>query len=208
VFTVYKHTNGANGKAYVGYTKLTIEARWCGHVYDANHGSKLAFHRAIRKYGTDVWAHEVLVEGIETKNSACDIERTWIANLGTQVKNVGYNRHPGGEGGTMNPDVRKRQAAKLRGRPASNRRPVAIINDDGNIVHVFASLRAAQLACNLGSGYAIGKWCGKMSSYKHRGFYWRYADGSIASQEQHPTSIITPDWEESGGHRTHGRSSK
>jgi hypothetical protein len=98
MFTVYKHTCLTNGKAYVGWTSLSLEERWIQHCYFATYGSKYAFHRAIRKYGTDCWTHEVLEEhasAFEAKQA----EVRLIAQHSTYTKDgCGYNMTLGGDG--------------------------------------------------------------------------------------------------------------
>src|SRR5262249_7733224 len=118
VFIVYKHTNRANGKAYVGVTPMRVVDdsvsaddlmlnRWKMHVYSANRDSQLAFHRAIRKHGAPVFEHAVL-ETFETLGDALFAEVKWIAELRT-FGTGGYNMTPGGEGvKDMTPETKKR----------------------------------------------------------------------------------------------------
>ena len=60
MYVVYKHTNEINQKAYIGWTSLSIDERWHSHCYNAKNKSQYAFHRAILKYGTDGWKHQIL----------------------------------------------------------------------------------------------------------------------------------------------------
>lgn len=89
---IYLITNTLNNKQYVGKTILGLDARWSSHRASANGGSSYYFHRAIRKYGPDVFDCEVLEEA--TDDTLDDRERYWIAEL-----KPAYNMTSGGEGG-------------------------------------------------------------------------------------------------------------
>jgi len=99
---VYKHTNLLNGKAYIGWTSLTIKERWEIHLKAVTAGSQTKFHNAIRKYGQgdDVWKHEELeihISNDEAKNA----EIRLICEHKTYAYDhpeTGYNMTKGGEG--------------------------------------------------------------------------------------------------------------
>jgi group I intron endonuclease len=97
---VYKHTNLINGKAYIGWTSLTIDERWNWHCRSANSGSISIFHKAIKKYGVNVWKHEIL-ETFYTEDDAKNAEIKCITEHQTfcyEYPNKGYNMTQGGEG--------------------------------------------------------------------------------------------------------------
>lgn len=50
---VYLAINLVNKKKYVGYTSKSLKERKLGHLKKVKSGSKLLFHRAIRKYGEE-----------------------------------------------------------------------------------------------------------------------------------------------------------
>jgi len=95
MFIVYKHINRVNGKVYIGYTANGVDERWRGHCYAASSGEELVFSHAIRKYGVDAFAHDVL-ETCATKQQACEVEIRLIAEHNTMVPH-GYNMTHGGE---------------------------------------------------------------------------------------------------------------
>lgn len=97
MYTVYRHTNVINNKAYIGLTSLHIDERWKQHVSDSTHGSKTIFHHAIRKYDISVWKHEIL-KVCETLNEAKVTEIQMIAEHGTFFLEHGYNMTRGGDG--------------------------------------------------------------------------------------------------------------
>ena len=95
---IYKITNKANGKIYVGQS-IDIEERWKQHRWKAFNCNEVGYHSAIhaamRKYGLDNFAYEVLeqcaAEELDEK------ERYWISFLDSIAPN-GYNILVGGQG--------------------------------------------------------------------------------------------------------------
>ena len=94
---IYKITNKANGKIYVGQS-IDIEERWKQHRWKAFNcnevGYRSAIHAAMRKYGLDNFDYEVLelcaAEELDEK------ERYWISLLDCIIPN-GYNILSGGQ---------------------------------------------------------------------------------------------------------------
>ena len=86
---IYKITNNANGKMYIGQTIRPIEQRFNRHVRDAERGVlDTHFARAIRKYGSEHFQIEV----IDTAVSQLELnekERHWIQYFDSV--NMGYN---------------------------------------------------------------------------------------------------------------------
>ena len=52
---IYLATNTVNGKRYVGLTRGTLSNRWAQHVSIARRKPRSYLHRAIAKYGADVF---------------------------------------------------------------------------------------------------------------------------------------------------------
>lgn len=111
MITIYCHTNRANGKRYVGQTVDSMEQRWTEHVYAAKHGRGCPIlGAAIRKYGAETFAHEVL----ETVASLIDADRAeakWITELKTRSPD-GYNLALGGGGPGYHHEDSKRLIAE------------------------------------------------------------------------------------------------
>jgi group I intron endonuclease len=108
-FTIYCHTNRVNGKRYVGQTVYSMEKRWAAHVSSAKSNIRKncrAFIAAIRKYGADVFDHQVL-EVVDTQEEADLLEALWIEQMGCRVPN-GYNIDRGGNGPGRHHDETKR----------------------------------------------------------------------------------------------------
>ena len=113
-YTIYKIVCSANGKAYVGYTSKSAEARFQTHLLNARWKRKTALYDAIRCYGPDAFAVSVLLE-CATHAEACDHERRFIAELNTLLP-LGYNMTQGGDGVPLTEEQRARANAKKRGR--------------------------------------------------------------------------------------------
>jgi group I intron endonuclease len=93
---IYKATNVINGKIYVGKTTLVLAKRVQKHVAVRKRPRQVV-HLAIAKYGAENFSWDVL----ETVPNEMldDAEKRWIASLNTTVKEIGYNRSTGGDGG-------------------------------------------------------------------------------------------------------------
>lgn len=99
---IYKVTNTVDGKMYIGQTSRTIEVRWKEHLRDAfgrNEKSFFAFHRAIKKYGADVFVVEQVEECDSSKLD--ERERYWIKYYDTT--HGGYNADFGGRSNKGHP---------------------------------------------------------------------------------------------------------
>jgi group I intron endonuclease len=135
---VYKHTNRLNGKAYVGFTPkvpipgLTAEEllhrRWKGHLFDAERGSDLVFHKAIRKHGLEAFDHEIL-EVCDTLEQVLEREIYWIAEQHTSLDEGGYNMTHGGEGNLMTDGIKlHHRKATSEGTRRARQRPEVVEN--------------------------------------------------------------------------------
>jgi group I intron endonuclease len=109
---IYCITNTVNGKCYIGQTIRPLHVRWQYHCDDVRRGSTTHFHRAIRKYGAESFAVEIVEE--TTTSQLNDRERHWIAKL-----QPAYNMTSGGEGhaGPLTPEHRENISLALRGKP-------------------------------------------------------------------------------------------
>ena len=95
---VYIAQNRINDKVYIGKTEATLEERWRLHLVAVKQNSQYAFHRAIKKYGSDAF----LVCPISSASSAeelAQIEVFYIAKFHSTENAHGYNMTAGGEPG-------------------------------------------------------------------------------------------------------------
>jgi group I intron endonuclease len=93
---IYLLINTVNGKMYVGRCVSSIKARWRRHVLDAEQGSDVYLHRAIRKYGAANFFVRRLYRCTEALLDHC--ERYYIQRYATSAPR-GYNLTKGGDGG-------------------------------------------------------------------------------------------------------------
>jgi group I intron endonuclease len=115
---VYQAVNLINGKRYIGITSRTLLTRATEHLSDAKcrKNPAVAFHRAIRKYGADLFRFSVLAS-VDSFEDACRIEVRLIAAWHPE-----YNSSKGGDGNvglTHTAEARARIAAAARLREPS-----------------------------------------------------------------------------------------
>lgn len=115
ICTIYKVTNIANGKIYVGQTWKTLHRRLRCHINDANagvgHCTRLV--RAILKYGAGAFVIEMLAEA-RTQIEADLLEDKHIVSLNT-IRD-GYNLRAGGAHGRLNEETRAKMSAAHNGK--------------------------------------------------------------------------------------------
>lgn len=94
---IYRVTNQANGKVYIGLTTKSMEYRRSKHYSEARLGSKKYFHKAIRKYGENsfIW---VTIDDSNDINFLRNKEKEWISYSESNNSKYGYNLTSGGEG--------------------------------------------------------------------------------------------------------------
>ena len=97
-WTIYCHIHIESGRRYIGQTKKTMMHRWNRHVYDAKamRSGNTHFANAIRKYGPQAFAHEILevCHDLEVANTA---ERSWVDFYDATNPEKGFNLAKGGD---------------------------------------------------------------------------------------------------------------
>jgi group I intron endonuclease len=90
---VYEAVNKNNGKVYVGLTTTTLKQRMSSHLRSAKAGSKMHFHKALRKYGPEAfeWSEVISCSDIESLHKA---EKLCISLYEEHQR---YNKSLGGE---------------------------------------------------------------------------------------------------------------
>ena len=88
---IYRALNTFNGKSYIGATKQSLKQRIASHLNSALKPQS-KFHRAIRKYGRDLFDWGV-IEDCNSVEQLEERERYWI--LAFDSKNLGYNTSDG-----------------------------------------------------------------------------------------------------------------
>jgi group I intron endonuclease len=93
---IYIIRNEVNNKAYIGKTTRTITLRFNEHLNAAKNGSQCPIHAAIRKYGQENFSIACLAQG--TGNRLNELEKRFIVEHHTSVRDHGYNLTDGGDG--------------------------------------------------------------------------------------------------------------
>ena len=147
---IYKLTNRANGKCYIGQTERKPEARWKSHQSCARNGSKKYIHTAIRHYGVEAFDLGILCEvKIDLLNAE---ESKFIALFKSNQKEFGYNLTDGGDHWKKTPE----QCAAISERMKGNR------NASG------PKSEAHKRNIGIANKGRIGIWNGKKFSEEHR----------------------------------------
>jgi len=95
-YSIYKATNKVNGKSYIGFDSKWPCRQWSHKCAAFTNNSQLTFHRAIRKYGWDNFAWEVIHQSDDKEITLNEMERKFI--LEHDTFHNGYNMTFGGEG--------------------------------------------------------------------------------------------------------------
>ena len=115
--SIYKITNTRNSKAYIGQTNRNIEERVLReHLAGKGKGSRLV-KRAVKKYGKDAFAYEILHDGI-IPEFLDDLEIEAIEKFNTIVP-YGYNLTTGGEGGFHSVEACRKMSESRKGKKLS-----------------------------------------------------------------------------------------
>lgn len=114
---IYKATNVITKQTYVGQTTQTLQQRKNAHLSDANiKKTSMYFHRALKKYGSDKFEWEVIVDNVPI-HLLDDLEINCIAMEDAFTK--GYNLCPGGNsnrGWKASEATRKNMSKAQKGR--------------------------------------------------------------------------------------------
>jgi group I intron endonuclease len=102
IYRIYKCTNKINGKTYIGFTNKKLEKRIIEHISSANTNSKYLLHKAIRKYGVDVFHWETILESLDKNYLLSEMENYFILESNSYFEEgYGYNMTFGGQGGML-----------------------------------------------------------------------------------------------------------
>lgn len=105
---IYKVTNIANGKIYIGQTKNTLEYRRSQHERDCKYHRNSYFHEALLKYGFENFKWEI-IDCSDTQEGIDKLEKQYVREYKTYNKTYGYNLKLGGrEGGIYNNECKRR----------------------------------------------------------------------------------------------------
>ena len=115
--SIYKITNTVNGKAYIGQTiHDAVKGRIDKHLNGKPNGSRLV-RRAVKKYGKDAFAYEILHDGIIPE--FLDTLEIEAINQFNTIAPHGYNLETGGSNGSPSEVTRRKISESLSGRKTS-----------------------------------------------------------------------------------------
>ncbi len=84
MFIIYLVKNKINGKKYIGFTSQFLKHRMIKHFSSAKHGSPYKFHRAIRKYGKEMFLFSEIFSILTTnKQEIKELELHFIQKYDT-----------------------------------------------------------------------------------------------------------------------------
>lgn len=112
---IYSIKNKINGKIYIGQTQ-DIDKRWNQHINNLNKNKHINIYlqNAWNKYGQDNFDFNV-IEITNTKIELNDKESYYIKLYKSNNSEYGYNLTNGGEGYSLNEDVKERISLSKRG---------------------------------------------------------------------------------------------
>jgi group I intron endonuclease len=99
MYKLYKITNTANNKLYIGITKLAINDRFNKHKRDAQ-SPLYPLHCAMQKYGIEHFGIELLEES-DNRMYIASKEQPTIELYNSHISKYGYNVALGGYGGNL-----------------------------------------------------------------------------------------------------------
>jgi group I intron endonuclease len=122
---IYEAINTVNGKRYIGQTTKTMDQRRKCHIYDAiNHLDFSPFHKALNKYGVDIFVWKE-IDYANNRKELNDKEKFWIKFFDTYIGH-GYNATPGGS----NRPIRNKNSITYN----YNNKPFMVFDKDGNYI--------------------------------------------------------------------------
>lgn len=114
MYCIYRITNCINGKTYIG------KHEYKDTPYDKYMGSGKDLKPDQRKYGKENFIKGIIIDGIEDKETAKQLEKDYIAleRVMVGVENC-YNKSISGQGGNLGEEVNRKISEALKGKPKS-----------------------------------------------------------------------------------------
>lgn len=113
MYKIYKYTNVANGKVYVGQTSKSLEER--AQTNGGNYKECRRFYAAIKKYGWDSFIPEIIEDNLSLEE-ANRLEKYYINLFNSTDDKYGYNLALGGDNKEMLPESKKIISEKAKER--------------------------------------------------------------------------------------------
>lgn len=112
MYKIYKITNKANGKIYIGCTILTLKERLNAHYWKRN-DNDTPLQRAFIKYGRESF-DIIQIDTATTKEEMWLKEKIWIKQLDSRNQKIGYNLAVGGACLGRNATIDEKEANRRR----------------------------------------------------------------------------------------------
>lgn len=113
---VYLARNAINKKIYIGYTNQTLGRRITAHLSAAKtKENDRYFYNAIKKYGKDNFLWTILFLSND-QSKLKEIERECIKLYESNNRLFGYNLTTGGEGASLNTEIKSKISRKAKER--------------------------------------------------------------------------------------------
>lgn len=181
MITIYLITNLKTGKYYVGQTSLGIKTRLKAHIACANRNTGCRrLTNSIKNHGDKNFVIEELTCA-QTNEDADNLERLWIAALGSTNPKMGYNLSFGGKsirGIKWCPESR----AKLSRACIGNKHGEGKRCSDEKKAKISAALMGHKQLPNSGS-FTKGHNAGGTISKEHKEVLRKRMVGRVVSQE-------------------------
>jgi len=169
---IYKATNPANGKVYIGQTVEYLSERKSKHRNEAERGKDTYFCRAIREHGINGFGWEIVCRittwNQQTLKKCLDaVERSEIAEHCSTDRDCGYNLTIGGGGslGFKMSDESKEKMRKAKLGVARSPEARKAVGDGHRGLHHGEETRRKLRECHIG---AKNPMFGKAFSAEHR----------------------------------------
>lgn len=165
---IYKTTNLANGKIYIGQHKSLVFNK-------DYHGSGKLIRRAFEKYGIENFKTELL-KWCETRLDINKYERIYINIFHSDDLTVGYNISKGGDGGDTFSGLTDAEKEKRREKQSNSMKGRIIINNGD--IEKYVKLEELQFYLNNGfiEGYLHTPERDKIRSESKKRFYREHPD--------------------------------
>lgn len=121
LYVIYKATNKANNKSYIGFTS-NLSNRRGKHEWHAEKDPVTPFQYAIREHGKELFEWEVLYESYDKDHTHLVMEEFFIRKFNTHAGDgYGYNHNYGGRGAgrVITQQARENHAAGQLGKKQS-----------------------------------------------------------------------------------------
>ena len=105
---IYKTTNLTDGRIYVGYSANTRKRQ--SHYF----GSNKELKSDLNRLGEETFI-KIIIDNYRNKEERRRKERFWIAFYDARNPAIGYNVHPGGTGGDLSEQTRRKISKTLMG---------------------------------------------------------------------------------------------